>query len=1049
QDVALTIDIDPFYASPSDYTVTPGTTFTIPAGELSGQIVFEAETDGLEDTSYELVKIDLINPTEGVIDGRVNSAFRIIDADQQPDVGWTTSLVSTKEGETVRIVAQQSGPSQSGTFLRVEYDGTLEHGTDFSGPTRIEIPAGELEAAIDIELYDDDEVEGQNWITVQLVGEEVRSGDAVARILVSSDDVAPEPVTDAGEPAEMGPVLDSPQTLAVSETIPPSVLDPDDLVIVSDDLGDSASVSDSSPVSGGLILGSQGGLINNASVFFDSNFNGIADFLDIDGNGELNDGDIKEKTATTGTHSLAYVELDPALDRDGSGRFETNEGQWVSIGGLDLSTQQAVEIEFTAPASFYSLTPTSTLINALVRNHNLSVPSAVKTYFDAFAVGYLDNIETYSFLTSALEQGDVALHAFAVDTQIMATVHVLAKAVNKVEPLLSVRRAGEEVMAALADTIAAGDANGRLHQTAFLDALVRATEQRLGLTMVESSAITNALSVANNLIINAASVGDIVKVQIVTQAQLSDQFCNLIDSTITTTQFTDYVENTFPVQVSAAQPGNLTAVLLDVSDVTINEGDNGSQTVTLQVTPLSPSNLPIQLDYETLSGTALATEDFVHTTGTLMWNPNDVSARTISFDIVGDSHFEADETFSIYFSNDLNASPVTRAASVTIVNDDARINSPENLIPGENSLPFVVNGEAGEFVSAWIDLNDDGQYQDIEKVLDDVELMAGENVLQILIDANTPLQDDALIRFRINEFDGIGHSELLDLGFVLDSTVNIVNGFVADRSIFYNGSSYDTSDVDAIANDKTALRHGETATFANYTSYSRGINGIMIDVAGLDTANINVNSNDLEFRVGNSDAPDSWAMAPTPSSLVATSGTGVHGTDRIVVTWADNVIQKQWLQVRVKATANTGLSSDEVHYWGNAIGEVGDNPSNAFVNATDIVQTRDNPHNFLNPALIDDVHDFNRDKRVNATDIIIARDNATFFLNALKLITPVSSAPITEDDPPDNFTTFAFDASAFSPRSALNQTRGAEDDESERGSRRNRIVAQAFHELFA
>ena len=36
----------------------------------------------------------------------------------------------------------------------------------------------------------------------------------------------------------------------------------------------------------------------------------------------------------------------------------------------------------------------------------------------------------------------------------------------------------------------------------------------------------------------------------------------------------------------------------------------------------------------------------------------------------------------------------------------------------------------------------------------------------------------------------------------------------------------------AIATDKTALLPGETASLANYTSYSRGINGIMVDLIG-------------------------------------------------------------------------------------------------------------------------------------------------------------------------------------------------------------------------
>ena len=62
---------------------------------------------------------------------------------------------------------------------------------------------------------------------------------------------------------------------------------------------------------------------------------------------------------------------------------------------------------------------------------------------------------------------------------------------------------------------------------------------------------------------------------------------------------------------------------------------------------------------------------------------------------------------------------------------------------------------------------------------------------------------------------------------------------VVGRNIFYNRSGFDgnnaaanAADDAAIATDKSALLPGAAATLANYTSYTRGINGIMVDVAG-------------------------------------------------------------------------------------------------------------------------------------------------------------------------------------------------------------------------
>ena len=66
---------------------------------------------------------------------------------------------------------------------------------------------------------------------------------------------------------------------------------------------------------------------------------------------------------------------------------------------------------------------------------------------------------------------------------------------------------------------------------------------------------------------------------------------------------------------------------------------------------------------------------------------------------------------------------------------------------------------------------------------------------------------------------------------------------VFGRHIFYNHSSFDGNDPaptqdddDAIAPDKNALLPGGTATFANYTSFDQGINGVIIDLLGATNA---------------------------------------------------------------------------------------------------------------------------------------------------------------------------------------------------------------------
>jgi len=241
---------------------------------------------------------------------------------------------------------------------------------------------------------------------------------------------------------------------------------------------------------------------------------------------------------------------------------------------------------------------------------------------------------------------------------------------------------------------------------------------------------------------------------------------------------------------------------------------------------------------------------------------------------------------------------------------------------------------------------------------------------------------------------------------------------VLGRHVFYNNSKWDgndpeanDSDDNAIAPDpasasdpalgKTALRPGGSATFQNYTSYWRGINGIMVDVANLANAS-GLRAADFEFRVSNRNNrpannthdPSSWAMAPTPGVSVR-EGAGAGGSDRVTLIWSDQAIHNQWLKVTVKANTRTGLGQNDVFYVGNAIGECGDATGFAFVDGADFAGARDNTHDSDDRAPVDDRFDYNRDSLVDGTDLTIARENPTNFLTCLTLIAapPLGSSP--------------------------------------------------------
>jgi uncharacterized delta-60 repeat protein len=162
---------------------------------------------------------------------------------------------------------------------------------------------------------------------------------------------------------------------------------------------------------------------------------------------------------------------------------------------------------------------------------------------------------------------------------------------------------------------------------------------------------------------------------------------------------------------------------------------------------------------------------------------------------------------------------------------------------------------------------------------------------------------------------------------------------------------------------------------ANYSSYSRGINGLMIDVAQLPDGPLT--ADDFVLRAGAEGDPANWDLTPAPLAIDVRRGDGSRGSHRISIVFADGAIRNQWLQVTLAANARTGLSVPDVFYFGNAVAEVGDDPANMFVDANDEIAARNHPKTFRSPAAIDDRHDFNRDGFVNAADQILARSSAS------------------------------------------------------------------------
>jgi hypothetical protein len=222
---------------------------------------------------------------------------------------------------------------------------------------------------------------------------------------------------------------------------------------------------------------------------------------------------------------------------------------------------------------------------------------------------------------------------------------------------------------------------------------------------------------------------------------------------------------------------------------------------------------------------------------------------------------------------------------------------------------------------------------------------------------------------------------------------------VVGRHVFYNNSFFDGRDPSpspaddaAIATDKSPLLPGQAASFANVTSYPRGINGIMVDLRGPWGA---VTADDFTWEVSSDAAsPNTWSPAPAPLSVTVRPGAGAAGSDRVSVLWADRAVRDIWLRGTVRANADTGLPAPDVFYFGHLSGETGNATSDTTlrVNALDRAALRRNlaPRKPVNAA---SPYDLNRDGRVGALDVVALR-------RALRGTLTLFAAPEEDDGVP-------------------------------------------------
>ena len=108
---------------------------------------------------------------------------------------------------------------------------------------------------------------------------------------------------------------------------------------------------------------------------------------------------------------------------------------------------------------------------------------------------------------------------------------------------------------------------------------------------------------------------------------------------------------------------------LSVNDVSLTEGQEGSNDILFTVTLSAVSDEIVTVDYTTEDDTATAGVDYTATNGTLTFAPGE-TIKTVEVAVNGDRLYESNENFSLKLSNASNANLEDFQGIGTIIDDD-------------------------------------------------------------------------------------------------------------------------------------------------------------------------------------------------------------------------------------------------------------------------------------------------------------------------------------------------------------------------------------------
>ena len=866
-------------AQPADFAVP--SSVTIPAGATAVNVTVPIQDDNL-DENFERFYIARANQIGGSARGK---GVYVGINDNDTTVANVRAQNRVGEGASFNVTVSLTNPSVNDVTVRIRFSGNatsdefvtltnafsitpIRFPGDFSFPRRlagpnrgeavVTIPAGSQSATFPIGVNKDNISEGNEKIVMSIAsasgGARRGSGHTTTILSNRARGVKVKNVDKSRTIVRNGKLVFTTTesttevdagALVVNTTESASAVSSGDYAIlkVSDTNDSGTDINGSS-----LVIGSLGGHLQNATLFFDANFNARRDFLDLDEDGVFSAGDLVEPAFETVLDGSTLIDIPLEFDLNGDGFFDSSEGQWSVIGGLDTSVGQPFEQSLSAPIGFRIVSPISTVATELTRTTDLDVLSATETTLSAFGLdGFQIASSDYLFDTAA---GDVlAAEAYRTDVHLVTSTRLIA-ALFEGSSGPDVATIGRVVYRDVAEKL--NDSRINFQSTSFLHSIIQGVSFRLGTDVpepVEAAAVEIISSLQQQISgvqgdANRAFADALASIHKTAEIELLP----VIRGLATENDLAQVVDNNTDANlqnlIAATPVSNVLPPELFVSDIAVSEGANGSTIAEIQVGLLGGTDVPVSVAFGTQEGSAtLEDNDFVPTAGVLTWQPGDPQIQTIQVEVNGDTEFEEDEYFDVRFYEANGLIMRHDFGRIYILNDDSFSFVAEQT-PQPTNVRVVADGDQ------------------IEIYQDDALAYSGG------------ISDSGPI--TISAFDNVETSfeiEILKAGPLLSNGIQFVGGGSSDDSLIVSSTLTEISQTTLTGNDSgEVIFETGTITFSDIESVFDSLSAnIAVTGTLLEGQAVSLTATNPAFPVDASDSLD-WTITDSSGSEIPGSG---------------------------------------------------------------------------------------------------------------------------------------------------------------------------------